>query len=80
MSRFKERVATGEDIFKPLIKKYMLDNAHRVSFTMLPDSKKSKLIEESEQKALEDHQKSLSTEEVNGFGSFYNAEYSCASF
>ena len=31
------RLASGEDIFGPLIRKYLLDNRHRVSVEMLPD-------------------------------------------
>lgn len=31
------RLASGEDIFGPLIRKYLLDNQHRVSVEMLPD-------------------------------------------
>ena len=32
------RLASGEDIFGPLIRKYLLDNRHRVSVEMLPDT------------------------------------------
>lgn len=73
LARFKERVAAGEDIFKPLIQKYMLENPHRVSFKMLPDSKKAAAIEEKERKTLEEYQKSLSPEQVTKFSCLCNA-------
>jgi len=45
---FKARLASGKDVFGPLIEKYLLKNTHKVTVELLPDSKLA-----SEQDAVE---------------------------
>lgn len=37
LSSFKAKLASGQDVFGPLIKKYLLANGHRVTVELLPD-------------------------------------------
>jgi len=38
LTSFKARLASGADVFGPLINRYLLDNPHRVTVTLLPDA------------------------------------------
>ena len=38
LAAFKAKLASGQDPFKPLIKKFLLDNTHRVSVVLRPDA------------------------------------------
>ena len=38
LEQLKARLAAGEDVFRPLIRKYLLDNPHRVTVELVPDS------------------------------------------
>jgi Zn-dependent M16 (insulinase) family peptidase len=38
LARFKERLASGEDVFGPLIDRFLLDNPHRVTVELRPDA------------------------------------------
>ncbi|BDA40898.1 Presequence protease, mitochondrial [Coccomyxa sp. Obi] len=38
LEHFKGRLASGEDVFGPLLRKFLLENKHRVSVEMLPDT------------------------------------------
>lgn len=46
------RLAAGEDVFSPLIRKYLLENPHRVSMVMQPDPQLGSQQEEQEQARL----------------------------
>jgi Zn-dependent M16 (insulinase) family peptidase len=47
------RLESGEDIFPPLIRKYLLDNTHRVSVVMQPDTDLAAQQEAEEKAKLE---------------------------
>jgi Zn-dependent M16 (insulinase) family peptidase len=54
MLRFVQaRLESGEDIFPPLIRKYLLDNTHRVSVVMQPDTDLAAQQEAEEKAKLE---------------------------
>jgi len=38
MATFKARLAAGEDVFRPLIRRFLLDNTHRVTVVLTPDT------------------------------------------
>jgi hypothetical protein len=48
LERFKARVAAGEDVFAPLIRKFLLDNPHRVTVELRPDAALGEAIEAEE--------------------------------
>ncbi|MEW5297561.1 MAG: hypothetical protein WDW36_000765 [Sanguina aurantia] len=52
LQSFKSKLASGEDVFGPLIRKYLLENRHRVTLTMLPDSALAAQVEEQEKARL----------------------------
>jgi len=49
LESFKARLASGEDVFGPLIKKYLLNNPHRVTVELTPDQSLSQAMEAEEQ-------------------------------
>lgn len=65
LNNFKAKLAGGGDVFGPLIHKYLLDNKHRVTVTMLPDQQMAAKIEEDERKKLDGIRAQLSEQEVS---------------
>ncbi|KAI8103761.1 hypothetical protein M9435_006289 [Picochlorum sp. BPE23] len=59
LSAFKARLDAGEDVFSPLIRKYLLDNAHRVTVELNPDDQLSKEMETMEKERLEQERERL---------------------
>ncbi|EFN52070.1 hypothetical protein CHLNCDRAFT_139318 [Chlorella variabilis] len=53
LEKFKARLARGEDVFGPLIRKYLLDNGHRVTVELRPDSQLGDSIAQTEQQRLQ---------------------------
>ncbi|PSC73335.1 presequence protease chloroplastic mitochondrial-like [Micractinium conductrix] len=53
LAKFKARLEGGEDVFGPLIRKFLLDNTHRVTVELRPDAKLSDEIESAEAAALQ---------------------------
>lgn len=52
LETFKARLAAGEDVFGPLIRKYLLDNTHRVTVELRPDATLGEAIEKEEEQVL----------------------------
>ena len=50
------RVASGEDVFGPLLRKYLLNNTHRVTVELLPDAKLGAEQEQAEKDKLKAYQ------------------------
>lgn len=46
------RIASGEDVFGPLIDKYLLSNKHRVTVELLPDQQLAAKEDEAEKAEL----------------------------
>ncbi len=53
LEHFKKRLESGEDVFGPLIRQYLLDNGHRVTVEMLPDTQLAVKQEEEEKQRLQ---------------------------
>lgn len=53
LEKFKARLVAGEDVFGPLIRRYLLDNQHRVTVELRPDASLSEQIEKTEQGKLQ---------------------------
>lgn len=53
LDRFKARLAAGEDVFGPLIRTYLLENTHRVTVELRPDSTLGEVIEKEELSRLD---------------------------
>lgn len=53
MCGVQARLASGEDVFGPLIQRFLLDNNHKVTVELLPDSKLGAIVEADEKKRLE---------------------------
>lgn len=64
LEKFKARLAAGEDVFGPLIEKYLLQNTHRVTVELKPDASLAEEIEKNEQERLEKLRASLSPVEL----------------
>ena len=60
----QERLASGEDVFGPLLRKFLLNNSHRVTVELLPDSKLGAEQEQSEKAKLKTYQESLSPDAI----------------
>eukprot|EP00798_Chlamydomonas_sp_ICE-L_P006877 gene6877-30852_t len=52
LKTFKDKMASGQDVFGPLIDKYLLKNNHRVTMTLLPDNELGAKIEGEEKNRL----------------------------
>lgn len=57
-------MASGEDIFGPLLRKYLLNNNHRVTVELLPDPKLGSEKEEAEKERLKAHQAKLTQDDL----------------
>ncbi|KAK9805775.1 hypothetical protein WJX73_008308 [Symbiochloris irregularis] len=64
LQRFKDRIASGEDVFGPLIRKHLLHNNHRVAAEVLPDAQKAKEQEAAEQAKLSARRSSMSDADI----------------
>ncbi|KAF5843319.1 Metalloenzyme, LuxS/M16 peptidase-like protein [Dunaliella salina] len=64
LASFKARLASGEDVFGPLIRKYLLDNKHRVTVVLLPDPTLGAKVEGEEKAKLEAKMKSMQPQDV----------------
>lgn len=64
LNSFKAKLAGGSDVFGPLIHRFLLDNPHRISVVMLPDSALAAKTEEGEKARLEAIRAQLSEQEV----------------
>jgi len=63
MVRVQARVASGEDVFGPLLRKFLLNNTHRVTVELLPDAK----LGQEQEKAEKDQLKAYQVRGVGGF-------------
>lgn len=64
LNHFKAELASGRDVFGPLIHKYLLDNKHRVTVVMLPDEKLGAKIEGDEKQKLESIRAAMSPQQL----------------
>ena len=62
--RMQGRLASGEDIFGPLIRKYLLENRHRVSVEMLPDADLAAQREAAERDRLATARSAMGPEDI----------------
>ncbi|GLC71241.1 hypothetical protein PLESTF_001094000 [Pleodorina starrii] len=53
LSSFKSKLASGQDVFGPLIRSFLLDNQHRVAVRLLPDPALAAATEAKEKERLE---------------------------
>ena len=58
------RIASGEDVFGPLIEKYLLANKHRVTVELLPDQQLAAKEDEAEKAELAAFKKKLVDSEL----------------
>ena len=63
LAQLKERMAK-EDVFRPLIKKLLIDNTHKVTIELNPDEALGKTQEEEEKARVASYRASLSPEEI----------------
>jgi Zn-dependent M16 (insulinase) family peptidase len=61
---FKTKLASGQDVFGPLIRKHLLANQHRVTALLLPDPALAARTEESEKQRLEAVRSGMKPEQV----------------
>eukprot|EP00803_Ostreobium_quekettii_P002144 evm.model.scf_1846.1 EVM.evm.TU.scf_1846.1 scf_1846:8916-17584(+) len=64
LAQFKQRLASGEDVFGRLITKYLIDNPHKVALEMQPDAKLAGETVEEELARLKKERESMSKEEI----------------
>lgn len=64
LAHLKQRLASGEDVFGPLIHKFLLNNTHRVVLTMLPDQQLGQQVEAEEAARLEAKRGSMTPEDI----------------
>ena len=60
----QDRLASGENIFGPLIQKYLLKNQHRVSARVLPDKELAAKQDAAEKEKLQQRMGTMSPQEV----------------
>jgi Zn-dependent M16 (insulinase) family peptidase len=56
---FKARLESGEDVFSPLIRKYLLDNSHRATVELNPDESLGKKMDAAEKERLEKERQAI---------------------
>lgn len=64
LDKFKARLASGEDIFRPLIKQYFLDNPHRVTVELEPDLSLGNEVEAKERARLDSFKETLDAKAI----------------
>ncbi|KAF8058036.1 PREP1 [Scenedesmus sp. PABB004] len=64
LSHFKARLSGGDDVFGPLITKYLLNNPHRVTVVMLPDTALAAKTEADEKARLDAIRAKLSEDDL----------------
>lgn len=64
LGHFKERIASGEDVFGPLISKYLLENSHKVTLEMQPDTNLAAETAAAEKERLQKAQEAMNKEQV----------------
>ena len=64
LETFKNRLAQGEDVFGPLIEKYLLSNPHRVTVELKPDNNLGNELENQEVEELRAAKSSLSPSQL----------------
>lgn len=62
LEAFKAKLASGQDPFRPLLKKFLLDNSHRVSVVLKPDAALGAEQEAAEQARVDAAAKELGAE------------------
>jgi len=60
LEHLKARLAKGEDVFRPLIKQYLLDNPHKVTVELRPDGQLAAKREAEEQAKLQAKRSTMS--------------------
>eukprot|EP00238_Polyblepharides_amylifera_P009616 CAMPEP_0196574836 /NCGR_PEP_ID=MMETSP1081-20130531/4451_1 /TAXON_ID=36882 /ORGANISM="Pyramimonas amylifera, Strain CCMP720" /LENGTH=1082 /DNA_ID=CAMNT_0041892963 /DNA_START=123 /DNA_END=3371 /DNA_ORIENTATION=+ len=65
LASFKARLAAGEDVFGPLIRKLLIDNPHRVTLELQPDVSLGAAADAAEKEQLANFKKSLTDAEVS---------------
>ena len=60
----QDRLASGEQIFGPLLQKYILQNPHKVSARVLPDKELGANQDEAEKAKLEQRSKAMSPSDL----------------
>eukprot|EP00873_Tetraselmis_striata_P018587 jgi/Tetstr1/438851/TSEL_027360.t1 len=64
LEKFKARLASGENVFGPLLKKYLLENSHCVTVQLLPDTELGPTVEKAEKERLASLKEGLSEAEL----------------
>lgn len=64
LDQFKTKLESGKDVFGPLIQKYLLDNNHKVTVELLPDSSLAAEVEAKEKDRLAKAKAQMSPEEI----------------
>jgi len=64
LSRFKQRLASGEDVFGQLLDRFLLENKHRVTIVTLPDTELAKQVEAKEKERIITARSQMSADEV----------------
>ena len=64
LQKLKARIEAGEDVWRPLIQKYLLDNSHKVTLYLEPDKALAKATEEEEKARIVSETKALGEEDL----------------
>jgi hypothetical protein len=64
LAHFKQRVASGEDVFGALMDRFLLNNNHRVTVITLPDSQLAAQTEAKEKQRIDSARSQMSAEDV----------------
>jgi len=65
LARLRSRLAAGEPVFENLIKKYLLENGHKVSVKSIPDTNLELEITKKEQAELESVRSKLTEDDIS---------------
>lgn len=60
----KKQLARGEDVFRPLLRRYFLENNHRVTLELRPDSELESKMKRTEEEKLSKIKSGMSTTEI----------------
>ena len=63
LAQLKERMA-NEDVFRPLLKKLLIDNKHKVTVELNPDADLAKAQDDEEKERIAEYRAGLSPEEI----------------
>lgn len=64
LEKLKQRIANKEDVWRPLLRQYLLANSHRVTLELQPDNRLGQQMEQEEREKCEQKKGGMSAKQI----------------